>query len=160
MVSSTCALHEWFAMLRERNKPAASKGTKSYRICPSAHLAEKYVPKTGIWLMKLWRPGSERQKLGKGIQLQGWELGLRAQKARIFVLLQYNGSNDYLDWRIDIRYLNFDCIIKYFRSRLIKGCSIQWMHLRLLNLNLWLDLIKTSFFKVLTNFIGSKENSI
>ena len=36
------------------------------------------------------------------------------------------------------------------------------MHLRLLNFNLWLDLIKTSFFKVLTIFIrlGKKFNMI
>ena len=39
--------------------------------------------------------------------------------------LQYNGSNDDLDWRIDFRYPNFICIIKYLRFRLIKGCSIE-----------------------------------
>ena len=39
--------------------------------------------------------------------------------------LQYNGSNDDLDWRIDFRYPNFICIMKYLRSRLIKGCSIE-----------------------------------
>ena len=71
--------------------------------------------------------------------------------------LQYNGSNDDLDWRIYFRYRNLIFIMKYLRSRLIKSCSIEWMHLRLLNLNLWLDLIKTSFFKVLTNFIRSGE---
>ena len=64
--------------------------------------------------------------------------------------IQYDGSNDDLDWRIDFRYLNFVCIIKYLRSRLIKGCFIEWKCLRLSNFNLRLDLIKTSFFKVLT----------
>ena len=39
--------------------------------------------------------------------------------------VQYDGSNDDLDWRIDFRHLNFICIIKYLRSRLIKGCSIE-----------------------------------
>ena len=64
--------------------------------------------------------------------------------------VQYDGSNDYLDRRIDFRFLNFVCIIKYLRSRIIKGCFIEWKCLRLLNFNLRLDLIKTSFFKVLT----------
>ena len=39
--------------------------------------------------------------------------------------VQYNGSNDDLDWRIDFRYPNFISIIKYLRSRLIKGCFIE-----------------------------------
>ena len=33
--------------------------------------------------------------------------------------LQYDGSKDDLDWRIDFKYLIFICIIKYLRSRLI-----------------------------------------
>ena len=37
--------------------------------------------------------------------------------------LQYDGSNNDLDWRMDFRYLYFICIIEYLRSRLIKGCS-------------------------------------
>ena len=41
-------------------------------------------------------------------------------------------------------------IIKYLRSAVIKGCLIEWKHLHLSNFNLRLDLIKTSFFKVLT----------
>ena len=48
-------------------------------------------------------------------------------------------------------------IIRYLRSKLIKGCFIEWIHLRLLNFNLWLDLIKNSFFKVLTYFIRSSK---
>ena len=36
------------------------------------------------------------------------------------------------------------------RFRLIKSCSIEWKCLRLSNFNLRLDLIKISFFKVLT----------
>ena len=71
--------------------------------------------------------------------------------------LQYNGSNDDLDWRIDFKYLNFICIIKCLRSTLIKGCSIEWIYLHLSNFNLRLDLIKTSFFKVLTYLIRSSE---
>ena len=39
--------------------------------------------------------------------------------------IQYDGSNEDLDWRIDFRYSNFICIIKYLRFRLIKGCSIE-----------------------------------
>ena len=65
-------------------------------------------------------------------------------------MVQYDGSNDDLDWRIDFRYPNFICIIKYLRSRLSKGCFIEWKCLHLSNFNLRLDLIKTSFFKVLT----------
>ena len=68
-------------------------------------------------------------------------------------LLKYDGSNDNLDWRIDFKYLDFICIIKYLRSRLIKGCSIEWMYLRISRFNLRLDLIKTSFFKILTHLI-------
>ena len=64
--------------------------------------------------------------------------------------LQYDGSNDDLDWRIDFKYLNFVCIRKYLRSRVIKGCFFEWKCLHLSNFNLRLDLIKTSFFKVLT----------
>ena len=67
--------------------------------------------------------------------------------------LQYDGSKDDLDWRIDFKYLNFIYIIKYLRFRLIKGCFIEWIYLRLLNFNLCIDLIRTSFFKVLTYFI-------
>ena len=65
-------------------------------------------------------------------------------------MIQYHGSNDDLYWRIDFRYLDFICIIKHLRSWLIKVCSIEWKCLRLSNFNLRLDLIKTSFFKVLT----------
>ena len=65
-------------------------------------------------------------------------------------LIQYDGSNDDLDWRIDFSYLNFVCIIKYLKSRLIKGCFFEWKYLHLSNFNLRLELIKTSFFKVLT----------
>ena len=50
--------------------------------------------------------------------------------------VQYDMSNDDLDLRIDLRYFNFNCVMKYLRSRLIKGCSIERMHLRLLNFNL------------------------
>ena len=71
--------------------------------------------------------------------------------------VQYDGSNGDLDWRIDFRYLNLICIIKHFRSRLIKGCSIEWMHLHLFNFNLWFDLIKTLLFKILTYFIKLGE---
>ena len=39
--------------------------------------------------------------------------------------------------------------------RLIESCIIEWMYLHLSNLNLRLDLTKTSFFKVLTYFIWS-----
>ena len=67
-------------------------------------------------------------------------------------VIQYDGSNDDLDWRIDFRYLNFVCIIKYLRFRVIKGCFIEWKCLRLSNFNLQLDLIKTLFFEVLTYF--------
>ena len=34
-------------------------------------------------------------------------------------MVQYDGSKDDLDWRIDFKYHNFICIIKYLRSRLI-----------------------------------------
>ena len=37
--------------------------------------------------------------------------------------LQYNGSNDELDWRIDFKYFNI--IVKYLRSRVIKDCFIE-----------------------------------
>ena len=40
-------------------------------------------------------------------------------------LVQYDGSNDDLDWRIEFKYLNFVCITKYLRSRVIKGCFIE-----------------------------------
>ena len=46
---------------------------------------------------------------------QSYDFGIPAQ-------LQYDGSNDDLDWRIDFRYLNFVYIIKYLRSKVIKGC--------------------------------------
>ena len=72
-------------------------------------------------------------------------------------MLQYDGSNDDLDWRIDLRYLNFIYIIKYLRSGLSKCCFIEQMYLRLTNFNLWLFLIKTLFFKGLTHFIRSGE---
>ena len=39
--------------------------------------------------------------------------------------IQYDGSNDALDWRIDFRYPNFIYIMKYLRFRLNKGCSIE-----------------------------------
>ena len=39
--------------------------------------------------------------------------------------VQYDGSNDDLDWRIDFRYLHCIFIIIYLRSSLIKGCSIE-----------------------------------
>ena len=61
-------------------------------------------------------------------------------------LLQYDGSNDDLDCRTDFRYLNFVCIIKYLRSRVIKVKMFASS-----NFNLRLDLIKISFFKVITN---------
>ena len=78
-------------------------------------------------------------------------------KSLNFKFLQYDGSNGNLDWRIYFRYSNFICIIKYLRSRLVKDCFIEWIHLHLLNFNLWLDLIKNSFFKVLTYFIRLGE---
>ena len=31
--------------------------------------------------------------------------------------VQYNGSNDDLDWRIDFKYLNFISITKFLRSK-------------------------------------------
>ena len=96
-------------------------------------------------------------KMGRSRDKSAKLLGVKAMIQNCLKMLQYNGSNDDLDWRIDFRYPNFICIMKYLRSRLIKGCSIEWMHLHLLNLNLWLDLIKTSFFKVLTIFIRSGE---
>ena len=40
-------------------------------------------------------------------------------------LLQYDGINDDLDCWIDFKYLIFICIIKYLRSRVIKGCLIE-----------------------------------
>ena len=40
-------------------------------------------------------------------------------------IVQYDGSNDDLDWRIEFRYPNFICIMKYLRSRLIKGGFIE-----------------------------------
>ena len=64
--------------------------------------------------------------------------------------VQYDGSIDDLDWRMNFRYLNFIYIIKKLRFRLIKGCSFEWKGLCLSNFNLRLDLIKISFFKVLT----------
>ena len=64
--------------------------------------------------------------------------------------VQYDGSKDDLDWRIDFRYLNFIWFIKKLRSMLIKGCSIAWIYLLLSFFNLWLDFIRTSFFNVLT----------
>ena len=72
--------------------------------------------------------------------------------------LQYDWSNGDLDWRIDFRYLDFICIIKYLRSRLIKGCSIEWLHLHLLNLNLWLGLYQDFIFQGSNQFylIGRK----
>ena len=66
------------------------------------------------------------------------------------LLLQYDGSNDDLDWRIDFRCLNSNFIVKYLRFTLIKDCFIKWKHLRLSNLNLQLDLTKTSFFNRLS----------
>ena len=39
--------------------------------------------------------------------------------------VQYHGSKDDLDWRIDFKYLNFICFIKCLRSILIKSCSIE-----------------------------------
>ena len=39
--------------------------------------------------------------------------------------LQYDGSNDDLDWRIDQRYLNLICIMKYSRFKLVKGSSFE-----------------------------------
>ena len=76
---------------------------------------------------------------------------------RVTYLIQYDGSNDDLDWRIDFRYLNFICIIQYLRSRVIKGGFIESKSLRLTNLHLRLDHIKTSFFKVLTYLNESGE---
>ena len=72
--------------------------------------------------------------------------------------LQYDGSNDDLDWRIDFRYPDFICIMKFLRSRLIKGCTTEWKYLRLSNFKLRLDLFKTSFFKVYIylNRLGGK----
>ena len=47
--------------------------------------------------------------------------GIRADTKGI----QYDGSNDDLDWRIDVKYLDIIGIVKYLRSRLIEGCSIE-----------------------------------
>ena len=66
-------------------------------------------------------------------------------------MVQYDGSNDDLDWRIDFKYPNFMCIIKYLQFKLIRSCSIEWKCLRLSNFNLRLDL-KTLFFEILTYF--------
>ena len=41
----------------------------------------------------------------------------------MYMMYKYDVSNDDLDWRIDFKYPNFICIIKYMRSRLIKGYS-------------------------------------
>ena len=43
----------------------------------------------------------------------------------LFYKIQYDGSNDDLDWRLDFKYLNFVCIIKHLRPRVIKGCFIE-----------------------------------
>ena len=67
--------------------------------------------------------------------------------------IQYDGSKNNLDWRIDFRYLNFIWLIKNLGSMLIEGCSIEWIYVLLWNFNLWLDFIRTSFFKVLTYLI-------
>ena len=76
------------------------------------------------WLMVVIAPSTYK----------GWRYQIRR-------LLQYDGSNDDLDWRIEFRYLNFICIMKYLRSRLIKSCFIEWKCLHLSNINLRLDLI-------------------
>ena len=34
-------------------------------------------------------------------------------------VIQYDGSKDNLDWRIDFKYLSFICFIKFFRFKLI-----------------------------------------
>ena len=73
--------------------------------------------------------------------------------------LQYDGSNDDLDWRIDFRYLNFIFIVKYLRFKLIKDCSIEWKCLRLLKINLQLDLIKTSFLNDFTGLMHVVKKS-
>ena len=39
--------------------------------------------------------------------------------------MQYDGSKDDLDWRIDFKYFNSIYIMKYLRFRLIKSCSIE-----------------------------------
>ena len=39
--------------------------------------------------------------------------------------IQYDGSNDDLDWRIDFKYFDFILIVKYLRFTLIKDCSIK-----------------------------------
>ena len=72
--------------------------------------------------------------------------------------LQNDGSNDYLDWRIDFNYFNLVCIIKYLKFKVIKSCFNEWKFLCLSNFNLRFDLIKTSFFKILTyrNVSGGK----
>ena len=51
--------------------------------------------------------------------------GLKSQKKFNNGQLQYDGSNDDLDWRINFRYLNFICIIKYLRFKLNKSCFIE-----------------------------------
>ena len=60
--------------------------------------------------------------------------------------LQYNGSNDDLDWRIDFKYLNFVCFIKYLISRVIKDCFIEWKCLRLSTCDLTLSRLHFSKF--------------
>ena len=71
--------------------------------------------------------------------------------------LQYDGSKDGLDWRIDFRYLNFIRFIKKLRSMLIRYCFIAWIYLLLSFFNLWLDFIRTSFFSILTKLIRSSR---
>ena len=39
--------------------------------------------------------------------------------------IQYDGSDDDLDWRIDFGFFDYICIIKCFRSKLIKDSSTE-----------------------------------
>ena len=55
-------------------------------------------------------------------------------------------KNLFFSWEKSLR----TAVIFFMVRSVIKGCFIEWKCLRLSNFNLRLDLIKTSFFKVLT----------
>ena len=61
-------------------------------------------------------------------------------------ILQFDGSKDDLDWRIDFKYFNFIYFIQKLRSMKIKSCSFAWICELFSFFNLWLDFISTSFF--------------
>ena len=58
-------------------------------------------------------------------KVKGRVLQILTVEDHLQLMLQYDGSNDDLDCRIDFRYLDFICIIKYLRSRLIKDCAVE-----------------------------------